>query len=123
MTDQKAELKPGMRNKEWYDSRKLGRYTIVLHETHKDILQGIGDKYNLSQNAVIEVVLDNYVAADDQVLAAKLAAKAASAATLGRPPKDRAKAAVNKLLKDMTPEQLTAAKEMLFGLKASATES
>lgn len=112
--------KPEQRDAAWYEQRGMSRYTMVLSVAHKKKLELLAAKYNMSQNAVLEVFLDSD--APDRYAEQLRAAAVLASARMGRPgkPENKEKIAVNKLLKDMTPEQLTAAKEMLFGLKATA---
>ena len=112
-TKQKQES----RNAAWYEQRGLTRITVVFSNAHKERLAQIAKRFDLSQNAVIEVFLDEGA---DETFSDQLLAKATVAVGKGRPAKNPTKSSVNKLLKNMTPEQLAAAQKMLAGLQTSA---
>ncbi len=102
--------------KDYYESKGMSRYTMILSTKHKDKLKEIADRYDVNQGAVIEVFLDNF---DPNITGPQLDQKAKTSTKLGRPSKGPTKSSLTKLIKDMSPEQLAKAQEVIFGFKKS----
>ena len=107
-----------IRDKAWYEQRGLCRHMLVLPIATRDQLQQIADLHGITPSAVVEELLTSvYQAAYTPRLIERGKQSAAAGNGRGRPPKNTSKAKVNKLVKNLTPEQLEKAQAYLASLE------
>ena len=110
------EPKKVNRSTGFYESKGMSRYMLIITKPHKDKLDALTVKYDITQAGLIEVLLDTFNENSKEVIEA--IHNRAKVSRVGRPVKNPTKTSVTKMLKDMTPEQLKAAQELIFNLTA-----